>query len=88
MQKTKISSQMPSSYDSEYFGDGDVRRINKSKLRDQVCQDCVWELLGDKREIKCKNCGRGFRFLTHQVEEFSDHIEVSTLNGVLKVSIE
>ena len=85
--KKEITSQIPSSYDSEYFADGDVRRINRSDIRNMICDQCSWKLDSKSREVNCEVCGRGFRFLTHQVEEYGDHIEVNTLSGKLKIKI-
>lgn len=79
--QTKNLPELPSSYDREYFDEsGDVRRVNKTHLRNSVCEDCEWRLLADKREVQCERCGRGFKFSVSQVEEFPDRLEIKTLS--------
>lgn len=87
MPKNQINSQIPSSYDQEYFGDGEVYRVNKSRLRNTICEKCEWKLDAKKREVNCKVCGRGFKFLPHHVTEYGDRLEIQTLSKKITIPL-
>lgn len=85
--KNQISSSIPPGEDREYFADGDYRRIDKTQIRNIVCEECKWELDATKREVNCNICGRGFKFLLKDIEEFDDHILIHNRNKKLKIKI-
>lgn len=87
MNKNPITSYIPSSDDREYFGDGESRIIDKRSIRNIVCDECDWKLDAVKREVNCNVCGRGFKFLLSQIEEFDDHIVVHNRNKKLKIKL-
>lgn len=87
LHQMKVRNQIPSSYDQDYFADGDVRRIEKSQMRNVVCRECSFRLDGKKREVNCEICGRGFSFLPHQVVEYVDKVVIPTLAGEITIPI-
>lgn len=78
MQKTQITSQIPSSHD-EYFQGGDVQRINKYDIKNVVCKECKWKLDAGRREVSCEVCGRGYKFQVQDVRETDEYIEIGNL---------